>query len=333
MSYLKKIAMLSCMIIVLCLNATSMAEAKMKMSFAWAGSDESVYAVGAKKFKELFEKYTHNEIEVKLYCCFKMGGEQEMFKKMQLGTLDATIIAQNNIGPFFPLMDLFALPYMFEGYDHAVKVLDGKIGDEIREKMLTKTGVYMLYPMNISFRNIYNSKKPINSLKDVPGIRYRVPKNEVMIKTYKSFGAEPTPLAWSETFTATQTGIVDGGDCDWIWVKNAKFYEVCKHYAITEHFAQTAPMLISEKFRKKLSPAQQDALIKAGYEAALFERKYFSDNVDAVAKEMINEQGVQVTRPDKTEFIKASKVVIDELLSKRTPDHTELYKRIKAAAK
>lgn len=311
--------------------AAANAEAKVTMRLAWAGSEEAPYAVGANRFKELIEQYSNGEIEVKLFCCFKMGGEQEMFKKLQLGTLDGTIIAQNNAGPFFPLIDLFVLPYVFQSYDHAIKVVDGPVGQKIAEKMLADTGVHLISFVEISFRNIYNSKRPINAIGDVAGLRYRVPKNKVMIDTYKAFGAEPTPIAWSDTFTATQTGVVDGGDSGVYWLKAAKFYEICKHYAITEHFALASPFLVSDKFMQKLTPEQRDLVRKAGNEAAQVERQAVLDSEESIAEEM-KQAGVAFTYPDKAPFIAAAKVVQDEFVKERGELYGEFLKAIQDEA-
>lgn len=308
----------------------SSAYAETSMSLAWAGSEDAPYAVGANKFKELIEDYTDGEVQVNLFCCFEMGGEQEMFKKLQLGTLDGTIVAQNNVGPFFPLMDLFVLPYIFTGFDHAVAVVDGPIGKQMADQMLADTGVHLISFVDISFRNIYNSKRAIESFDDVGGLRYRVPQNVVMIDTYKAFGAEPTPIAWSETFTATQTGVVDGGDTPVFWLKAAKFYEITKHYAVTEHFALTSPLLVSDRFMQKLSPEHQEAVRRAGYEAALFERQNTLDSEAAIAEEM-KAAGVMFTHPDKTPFFEAATAVKSEFAESRGEAFVELLAAIEAA--
>ena len=317
--------------VVLTMVALGGAQAKTIMRLAWAGSEDAPYAVAANKFKELVETQSNGEIEVQLFCCFKMGGEQEMFKKLQLGTLDGTIIAQNNAGPFFPLIDLFVLPYIFQSYEHAEKVVDGEIGERIAEEMLAQTGVHLISIADISFRNIYNSRRPITSIDEVAGLRYRVPKNQVMIDTYKAFGAEPTPIAWSETFTATQTGIVDGGDSGVYWMKAAKFFEITKHYAVTEHFALTSPFLVSDRFMQKLTPDLQALVREAGHEASLAGRENVRDSEAALTAEL-KDLGVMFTQPDKAPFIEAAQTVQNAFVAERGEPYGEFLKAIKAAA-
>ena len=94
--------------------AIAPASAKMFMNIGYATSDAHPYGTFMNTFAERFTNLTGGEVQVKVHCCFKMGGEQDMFKKLQLGTLDGTLIAQNNAGPFYPKIDLLVLPYMFQ---------------------------------------------------------------------------------------------------------------------------------------------------------------------------------------------------------------------------
>ena len=209
--------------------AANVAMAQIRMSLAWdPPTDEHPYAVAGNDFKKRVEQYTNGQIQVQIYCCFKMGSEEEMVKKLQLGTLDATIVAQNNVGPSFRLYDVFTLPYILRDYDHAVKVLEGPSGKQLSDKAAQSAGFHIFSSTSIAFRDLYNTRRPINSIKDVPGLRYRVPPNPVTVATYKAFGADPTPLPWGETLMATQTGVVDGGDMELTGLINNKFADIAK---------------------------------------------------------------------------------------------------------
>ena len=189
---------------------------KQTMNIGYSVSEGHPYGTFMFTFADRMEKFSANlesgAVKVKVHCCHKMGSEQEQFKKLQLGTLDGTMIAQNNAGPFYPKIDLLVLPYMLQNYEHAVAVADGPIGQEIWGNMAEEIGVHLVTIPLFSFRHIYNTKMPINNLADFAKMKYRVPKNVVMIDTYKAFGSDPVPIAWSEALTATQTGTVDGGD-------------------------------------------------------------------------------------------------------------------------
>ena len=103
--------------------ASTGAFAKTIMNIGYATSDAHPYGTFMNTFAERFSKLTSGKVKVKVHCCFKMGGEQDMFKKLQLGTLDGTLIAQNNAGPFYPKIDLLVLPYMLQSYEHARRAL------------------------------------------------------------------------------------------------------------------------------------------------------------------------------------------------------------------
>ena len=305
------------------------AAAQMRMSIGWnPPTAEHPFAVAGNDFKKRVEQYTNGQIQVQTFCCFKMGSEEEMVKKLQLGTLDAAIVAQNNVGPFFRLYDVFTLPYVLRDYEHAVKVLDGPVGRELSEKGAKAAGFHIFSSTSIAFRDIYNTKRPIESIKDVPGLRYRVPPNPVAIATYKAFGADPTPLAWGETLTATQTGVVDGGDLEPTGFLLNGFAEVAKNMAVTEHFTLIAPLLVSDRFMKKLNPEQQAAVRRAALEAA----KTGQEAELKLEKSIVGKlegMGVKFTRPDKAPFIEAAAKVTDDIAKQRGAEFAELVKQIR----
>ncbi len=311
--------------------AATTASAKMLMNIGYATSDAHPYGTFMNTFAERLTNLSGGEIKVKVHCCFKMGGEQDMFKKLQLGTLDGTLIAQNNAGPFYPKIDLLVLPYMLQSYEHALRVVDGPVGKKIWGKMAEEAGVHLVKISLVSFRHVYNTKKAINSIEDFRPLKYRVPKNIVMVDTYKAFGSDPVPMAWSETLTAVQTGTVDGGDLPVDVIYSQKFHEVAKHVAMTGHFALAPPFFVSDKFMKKLSVEQKELVQMAADIAAAAAREHTLRGLAGVTKKL-EASGVKFTHPDKQPFIKAAAQVHNEFAKKRGPEYVELIKAINAAA-
>lgn len=315
------------------LAASGGAEAAKIMKLGYAVAKGNAYDTFAVLFKKDLEKRTNGAVKVKNFCCFKMGGEQDMFKKLQLGTLDATIIAQNNAGPFYPKIDLLVLPYMLQNYEHAIKVVDGPVGQMIWKDMPKEAGVHLVVITLVSFRHIYNTKKPINSIKDFTSLKYRVPKNVVMVDTYKAFGSNPVPLAWSETLTAVQTGTVDGGDLPVDVIYSQKFHEVAKHIAMTGHFALAPPFFVSDKFMKKLSADEKKHVYAAAKFAAVAARKQVLDKEASIIKLLKAKHGVKFTTPDAKPFIAAAAKVHAAFAKKRGSEYVKLIEAINAAAK
>lgn len=305
---------------------------KITMNVAWATPLDSDYGVLAKKFKENFEKYSGNKVEVRLHCCSQLGNEDDAFKSLQLGVVDAYIITQNNVAPSFPLFDLLSLPYIFENFEHMIRVLDGPIGNEIAKKLQQQTGVYLLTYGGVSYRDHYNIKRDIKQFSEFGGMKYRVPKNEVMIETYRAFGAEAVPMAWSETAAALQTGAIDGSDNGTSVIRDMKFYEFAKHLTILEHFMSVSPLFCSERFMSKLNMDQQKFLLQAAKEAGLFQRDFMMKETNNI-RDYLASQGMTISRPDKKPFISAAIKVQDNFADKKGPEFKSMVNEIRAASK
>jgi tripartite ATP-independent transporter DctP family solute receptor len=304
---------------------------KLTMNIGYSVNEAHPYGTFMNLFAERFQTLSGGTVRVKVHCCHKMGSEQEQFKKLQLGTLDGTMIAQNNSGPFYPKIDLLVLPYMIQNYEHAVKIADGPIGQMIWGAMPKEVGVHLVTIPLFSFRHIYNTKMPINNLTDFAKMKYRVPKNVVMIDTYKAFGSDPVPIAWSEALTATQTGTVDGGDLPIDVMFSQKFHDVAKNVAMTGHFVLAPPFFVSDKFMKKMDAKQKEAMDMAAKIATAASRFHTNYGMGLVRKKM-EALGVKFTEPDIKPWVAKAKSVHEAFGKKRGGDYPKLMQAISAAA-
>lgn len=304
------------------------AQAAKTMKLAFGLAKDSPYDVFAETFANEVNKLTNGEIKVRRFCCLKMGGEQEMFKKLQLGTLDATIIAQNNAGPFYPKLDILSLPYIFKSPEHAQAIVDGPIGQQIWADMPEEAGVHLVKITAIAFRHLYNTERAIQSIDDFKSLKYRVPKNTVMVDTYKAFGSDPVPLAWSETLTAVQTGTVDGGDLTIDVIFSQKFHEVAKHIAMTGHFVSTPPFFVSDRFMKKLTEAEKKAVYAAADIAAEVTRKMVAENEAKLIEALKSKHGVTFTEPVRAPFLQAADAVQVQFAKERGAAYGKLLEAI-----
>lgn len=302
------------------------------MNIGWATPLDSDYGVLATKFKELVESYSDGTIEVKLHCCGQIATEDDAFKAMQLGTVDAYFISQNNVSPHWPLMDVFVLPYIFDDTEHLVAVAEGEVGAEIKKQIAADTGVHLLTFGGPSYRDFFNSKHPVNTMADMDGLKIRVPKNNVMLATFEAFGAEPVPLAWSETPTALQTGTVDGGDNGTNVIQEMKFYEFAPYLTVLDHFAGFSPLFASDRFMSKLDESQTDAVERAALEAGQYHTEHMVNKIEAVRSWLTNEGGMEITRPERADFIAAAQTVQQQVAAERGEEFKALVDRIRAAA-
>ncbi|MFK7838563.1 MAG: TRAP transporter substrate-binding protein [Sulfitobacter sp.] len=314
------------------ISATSVLAADLTMNVGFGAPEESLYGRFGKIFEAKAEEYTNGAIDVKLRCCNQISSEDEAFKAMQLGTVDGFFITANNVSPHWPLMDVTVLPYIFQNADHLARVLDGDVGQLMKDKLQADTSVHMLAFGPALYRDFYNSVRPINTMADMDGLKIRVPKNGVMIATFEAFGANPVPLAWSETPTALQTGTVDGGDNGTSFIRDMKFFEFEPHLVILEHFVSFAPLFASDNFMKKLSDEQREQILRAANDAGAEFALQVATETEEVRAWLVKEGGMARTDPDKADFVEAAKAVQADFAEKRGADFVDLVAKIQAAA-
>lgn len=323
----------SLFVTMLCMMAAFSApvSANVVMNLGWQTADDSAYGEFVTVFSGLVDEYTNGEVVIKRRCCGQVGGEEDAFKTLQFGIVDGFIITMNNVSPHYPLMDVFVLPYIFNGLEHASEVLSGPIGDRFRDGLYKKTGVYLLSYNAVEPRDMYNTKRPITSIDDMTGLKVRVPKNKIMINTFQAFGAEPVPLAWSEMSTALQTGTVEGGDNGTFVIKSQKFYDLAKNLTILDHFTSFSPLFCSKRFLGKLTDAQRDAVIRAGRDAGRIHRANMIKKIEE-CRLYLESKGMKITRPDRKPFIEAARKLQDEILTKRSPEFRNIVNEIRASS-
>ena len=314
------------------LSVCSAAAADITMNVGFGAPEESLYGRFGKIFERLAEEYTGGSVDVKLRCCNQISTEDEAFKAMQLGTVDGFFISSNNVSPHWPLMDVTVLPYIFQSAEHLEKVLDGDVGTFMKDQLQADTSVHLLSFGPALFRDFYNSVRPINTIEDMKGLKIRVPKNEVMIATFEAFGANPVPLAWSETPTALQTGTVDGADNGTAFIRDMKFYEFQPHLVILEHFVAFSPLFASDMFMKRLSDEQREQIQRAARDAGAEFALEVANETEEVRTWLSTEGGMAMTRPDKENFVAAAKGVQDAIAAKQGEQFVALVKMIQAAA-
>lgn len=295
--------------LVFALSPTVQAKTEWKMALGDAAGGTQ-WEVGS-QFAKLVEEHSKGEFSVALFPNGQLGSEQETVQNCRLGTLDFAVVAINNVTPFSPKVGLLTLPYMILSLEDAVKLTQGPIGQELNEDTIKSAGVRMLGWAYSGFRVLTNSKRPVKTVKDLQGLVIRVPKNAIMIDTYKSWGLNPTPMSWDETFTALQQKVVDGQDNPYITNYVMKFYEVQKYVTNIRYLFSLEPLVISEGFFQRQSPEIQELLLKAGKESSEHCRQFILAKEDGIKKEMVN-LGMQIDDPadDEKEFIeKATKQV------------------------
>lgn len=280
------------------------AQAQTTIKIGYATSPTSHYGVGSTVFCEEVERRTAGRYKCQHFPNSALGGEREMIEAVQLGTLDAVNTSTGPIGNFVPEVNIVDIPFLFRDYDHARKVLDGPIGDELRAKFPAKGLIALAWTEN-GFRHLTNSKRPVNTPDDVKGLKVRTMQNKVHIQAFQSIGVQPTPMAFPELFTALQQGTVDGQENPIPVILSAKFAQVQKYLSLTGHVYSPAMLLVSPALWNKLSDADKKVFTEAGKAASAAQRRKVNED-EAVGIEELRKAGMQViAKPDGEAFRKA----------------------------
>jgi len=233
----------------------------LEIKLAHVVNEKDSFHLAAEKFKALTEKYTNGEVTVTIFPNAKLGDERTLLERMKMGIVDAGIITNGPIINFVPRFGAIDLPFLFRNPEHAYKVLDGPIGNQLFAD-LEKQGWKGLAWAERGFRNLTNSKKAVNSPDDIKGLKIRVMQNPVYVDSFKALGANAVPMAWTEALTALQQGTIDGQENPLNVIVSFKLNESQKYMAITRHAYAPAPIIMSMVTWKKLTPSQQKAVLR-----------------------------------------------------------------------
>lgn len=227
---------------------------------------------GMELFKEIVETETDGAIKVEIYPSAQLGDDKQMIQAVQLGTQEVTVPATAPLANFVPEFNILNFPFLFPNEEVADAVLDGEVGQMLLDK-LEDHGMVGLSYWEEGFYNISNNVRPIETADDLDGIRIRTMENEILLDIFKALGANPTPMAFSEVYTALQQGVVDAQTNPVSQIYEAKFHEVQKYVSGTNDYYGAWVFLINKEFFDGLTPEQQEIVRKASIEARDLERK------------------------------------------------------------
>ncbi len=282
----------------------------------------------ADKVKEL----SGGTVTVKVYDSGSLFTAENEFDALLSGEADMAYISFPTFATQIPSFSMFGSGYFFSSYDHMTSVLNGDIAkDKIWPQIEEKLDVVPLGSLYLGSREINTTNKEINSYEDMSGLLLRMPNSEAWLFLGKALGANPTPLSFSELYTALQTGAVDGQDNPLPTIESAKFYEVTKYIAITNHVVDSIMPCVNGKKWASMSEAQQNAVREAMDYAREINDKARLDN-EARLISFFEEQGITVTHPDIAEFrSKVLEAYANDEAQKATWD-MDLYNEVQALA-
>lgn len=280
-------------------------------------NEESPFHAASVKFLELVEEKSNGSIKVEVYPSALLGNDRELAEGLQLGTVDAAIVATATVAGFCPEIQVFDLPYLFKNSEHVYEVLDGEIGQQLKDIFYEKSGIVALsFPEN-GWRQVTNSKHAITKASDMDGLKIRVMEIPCHLDYWKSLGCDPTPMAWTEVYTALQQGTVDGQENPVQTIYTQKIYEVQEYMSMTNHVYCPAVIMLSDKVWNSLTDEQKKICEEAAAEATEYERQFVVD-LEAKAIEELPSLGVQLVTEDQIdmESFRAAATAVNEQYAK-----------------
>jgi len=285
-------------------------------------SRDAPFHIGLEKFNELIEERTDGRYKIEIYPDAQLGDAREMTEGVQVGSLDMAVVASAFVANFAPSLEVLDMPYLFRDNDHVEEVLDGEIGQELAEDVENENMKFLGWK-EIGWRNMTNSKRPVNSLEDVAGLRIRTMPNPVHETLWRQLGADPVPMDWGDAFTAMQQGAIDGQENPLATIYVTRVFEVNDYVAITEHVYAPAAFIMSMSAWNELSDEDQEIFAEAAQEATVYQREE-NRQQDEDAVEKLKDEGMEFTEPDRQEFMEA----VDEVYERHGEEHLDLIEQI-----
>ncbi len=301
-------------------NGESTKSIALRMSQASAA--DGAIGLSMERFSELINERTNGRYTINTFHNGQLGSERDNIEAVQMDNLDIAVVNQAPLSNFVPEIGAVDLPYVITSYEHADNVFLGEVGDEFLNR-LANHKIQGLTIWESGFRNLTNSKKEVNSVDDVKGLRIRVMENKIHQDLWRILGADPVAMAWGDAYTALQQGAIDGQENPATVIDKNNVGEVNKNMAITEHVYSTVFIIMSPKTWNALSAEDQKIFKEAAVEAGLYERK-LSREMDQEAVSNLESMGVKVTYPDKQGFIDAT----EKIRKKYGGEFSEVLKKI-----
>ncbi len=295
--------------LLIALFAAGSALAQMELKFGHVGNPGSLFQKSADEFAKRANAKLGGKAKVVVYGASQLGNDRELLQKLKLGTVDfalpSTVMSSES-----DVFGVFEMPYLVKDRDH-MKRIEKEIFWSKLEPAVEKKGLKIVAVWENGYRHITNNKRPINQPKDLDGVKLRTPKGKWRVKMFQAYGANPSPMAFSEVFTALKTGVMDGQENPYAQIYSGKFHEVQKYLSITGHVYTPAYVTVGAKKWASLPADVRKTLEAVAKETQAFVYETAAkDESDLLAK--IKAAGVQVNNADKNAFITASKPIYAE---------------------
>jgi tripartite ATP-independent transporter DctP family solute receptor len=301
----------------------------LELKFGHVGKPGSLFSDSVENFAKIANKKLGSKGKVTVFGSSQLGKDKQGMQKLKLGTVNMWL-PSSVMASIHDEFGVFDMPFIIKDRKHMAAV-EKNVLPGMFKNLEAKTGYKIIGVWENGFRHITNNVRPINNPSDLKGIKLRTPKSKWRVKMFQSYGANPTPMAFSEVFTALKTGTMDGQENPYAQIASAKFQEVQKYLSITGHVYTPAYVAVHKDHYNKL-PADVRKILES---AAKENQKYVYKRAAELEKSLlgvIKKAGVKVNNANKDAFIKASKGIYDQF-SSEVATGGALVKKVSALAK
>lgn len=280
------------------------AQSSIKLTLGHGAAPDNPRHLASVRFAEKVKAGSNGRIEVQVAPSAQLGDDAAMVTALRTGALDISANSQGAVSSAVPEYAAYGMPFLFSTSEQAFKLLDGPLGKELADKSAAKGMVVLGYWDN-GIRHMTSSKKAIQKVEDLRGLKMRTPPDAVLVDIMQALGAEAQQIKFAELYVALQQGVVDGQENPLANFYASKLYEVQKHLALTGHMYQMTPLIMSKRSWDRLSAADKSILTQAAKEATAYQRQ-LSKEVEEKLLEDIKAKGVQVTTINSKAFAQAT---------------------------
>lgn len=294
------------LIVALGLSASFAVCAQTEIKLGHVGEPGSLFQTSADEFAKRANAKLGNKAKVVVFGSSQLGGDKELLQKLKLGTVELAL-PSTVMSSEVDLFGIFEMPYLVKDREHMKRIERDVVWPGLAPEA-EKKGLRVLAVWENGYRHITNSKRAINMPDDLKGIKLRTPEGKWRVKMFQAYGANPSPMKFSEVFTALRTGVMDGQENPFTQIFSAKFQEVQKFLSLTGHVYTPAYLVAGSRKWDSLPADVRKILEDTAKETQAFVHQTAAkEDEDLLTK--LRTGGMQVNTPNKDAFILASKPV------------------------
>ena len=287
------------------------AQAELRLRYAHSQPIDHSTHIAAEAFVSKVAELSDGKIVIDLFPNNQLGVDRELQGMIESGSIDFTHTNSATLAGFVPEANVMNFPFIWQDADHYMRTVDGPFGDALNAITAPKSGHRFIAWWFDGFRNVYTRDREVRTLEDMAGLKIRSPQSPIFVETFRALGANPTPLAFPEIYSALEAGVIDGfeGSNGIIWA--SQLQEVTDYRVVTGHIMVGFGLVIAEKTFAGLSDDAKAIIAEAALEAERVQRELQLGAEDELARKFVEEGGMTETRPDLSAFREAVKPVIE----------------------